>query len=147
MSSIREDLANNLIEVLKEIQDPRPILVTREPFNVEELAITQFPAILVQTGTEDRELLTMGAPGTGRKQGTINYSIRGFVRGNELDTKRNFLIEQIEEILDTDRQREKTNMVVMDSTITSVEVIERQPPLAEFVCNYEITYNYLVGTN
>lgn len=147
MSSIREDLANNLVEVLKEIQDPRPILVTREPFNVEELAITQFPAILVQTGTEDRELLTMGAPGTGRKQGTINYSIRGFVRGNELDTKRNFLIEQIEEILDTDRQREKTNMVVMDSIITSVEVIERQPPLAEFVCNYEITYNYLVGTN
>lgn len=147
MSSIREDLAINLVEVLKEIEDPRPILVTREPFNVEELAITQFPAILVQTGTEDRELLTMGAPGTGRKQGTINYSIRGYVRGNELDTKRNFLIEQIEEILDTDRQREKTKYVVMNSTITSIEIIERQAPLAEFVCNYEITYNYLVGTN
>ena len=147
MSSIREDLAINLVEVLREIEDPRPILVTREPFNVEELAITQFPAILVQTGTEDRELLTMGAPGTGRKQGTINYSIRGYVRGNELDTKRNFLIEQIEEILDTDRQREKTKYVVMNSTITSIEIIERQAPLAEFVCNYEITYNYLVGTN
>jgi len=89
----------------------------------------------------------MGAPGTGRKQGTINYSIRGFVRGNELDSKRNRLIEQIEEILDTDRQREKTKYVVMDSIITSIEIIERQPPLAEFVCNYEITYNYLVGTN
>jgi|DEB0MinimDraft_10_1074344.scaffolds.fasta_scaffold02120_9 hypothetical protein len=147
MSSIREDLAINLVEVLKEIEDDKPILVTREPFNVEELAITQFPAILVQTGTEDRELLTMGAPGTGRKQGTINYSIRGFVRGNELDSKRNRLIEQIEEILDTDRQREKTKYVVMDSIITSIEIIERQPPLAEFVCNYEITYNYLVGTN
>lgn len=143
--SIREDLAHNLIDTLKEIENPRPVLVTREPFNVEELAITQFPALLIQSGTEDRELITMG--GSGRKQGIIRYTIRGFVRGNELDTKRNDLIEAIDEILDSDRYRDKTKSVVMNSTIASIEVIERQPPLAEFVINFDITYNYVMGAN
>lgn len=144
--SIREDLANNIVETLAEIDTPRPVLITRQPFNVEELAITQFPAILVQTTTEDRELLTMGAS-SGRKQGTIRYQIRGFVRGTELDTKRNDLIEAIDEILDGDRYRDKAKTVVMDSIVVGIEVIERQPPLAEFVMNFDVTYNYVMGNN
>lgn len=143
--SIREDLAKNIVEVLTEIDNPRPVLVTREPFNVEELAITQFPAILVQVGQEDRELITMG--GTGRKQGTIRFVLRGFVRGAELDSKRNQLIEAIDEILDSDRYREKTKSVVMNSAVTSIEIVERQPPLAELVMNFDVTYNYVMGTN
>lgn len=143
--SIRENLAKNLVTTLKEIEDPRPVLVTREPFNVEELAITQFPALLISTGTEDRELITMGSGGS--KQGVIRYTIRGFVRGNELDSKRNQLIEAIDEILDSDRYRAQTKSVVMNSTIASVEVIERQPPLAEIAINFDITYNYVMGAN
>ncbi len=144
--SIREDLANNIVETLQEIETVKPVLVTRQPFNVEELAITQFPAILVQTTTEDRELLTMGSA-TGRKRGVIRYQIRCFVRGNELDSKRNDLIEAVDEILDEDRYRNKTRSVVMDSTVVSVEVIERQPPLAEFVMNFDVTYNYVMKNN
>lgn len=144
--SIREDLANNIVETLQEIETVKPVLVTRQPFNVEELAITQFPAILVQTTTEDRELLTMGSA-NGRKRGVIRYQIRCFVRGNELDSKRNDLIEAVDEILDEDRYRNKTRSVVMDSTVVSVEVIERQPPLAEFVMNFDVTYNYVMKNN
>ena len=144
--SIRDDLANNIVETLAEISSPQPVLITRQPFNVEELAITQFPAIVVQTTTEDRELLTMGSA-SGRKQGVIRYQIRCFVRGNELDSKRNDLIEAIDEILDGDRYRDKTRSVVMDSTVVSIDIIERQSPLAEFVMNFDVTYNYVMKNN
>ena len=53
--SNRNDLADNIVEVLQDIREPRPVLVTREPFDVEKLAITQFPAILVQTNNETRQ--------------------------------------------------------------------------------------------
>ena len=73
--SLRNDIANNIVEVLKDIADPRPVLVTREPFDVEKLAITQFPAILIQSGSEERDTETMGA---GVRRGTISFQIRGF---------------------------------------------------------------------
>lgn len=142
--SNRNDIADNIVEVLKDIRDPRPVLVTREPFDVEKLAITQFPAILIQTGAEERETETMAVAGF--RRGTITYTIRGFVRGNELDRKRNELIEAIEEKLDSDRYRGKTTSVVQNSQITSVEVIERLPPLAEFSMTYEVTYHFVRGT-
>ena len=141
--SIRNDLADNIVEVLKDIRSPRPVLVTREPFDVEKLAITQFPAILVQTGIEDRDTETMAA---GLRRGTITYNLRGFVRGTELDKKRNELIEAIEEKLDSDRYREKGGTVVQNSQITRIEVIDRLAPLAEFVMDYEITYYFRRGS-
>lgn len=141
--SIRNSLADNIVEVLKDIRDPRPVLVTREPFDVEKLAITQFPAILVQTGIEDRDTETMAA---GYRRGTITYNLRGFVRGNELDKKRNSLIEAIEEKLDADRYREQGTAVVQNSQITRIEVIERLAPLAEFVMDYEVTYYFVRGS-
>jgi hypothetical protein len=115
--------------------------VTREPFEVSELAITQFPAILITARLEERETITMGGPGVGRRQGSIDYAIRGFVRGTELDKKRNDLIERIEETLDTDRYRGQQG--VTDSQITRIEIIERQPPLAEVSIEFRVTYNYL----
>jgi hypothetical protein len=145
--SIREDLAKDIVTTLKEIEDPKPVLVTREPFDVEKLAITQFPAILVQTGDEIKETTSMGAPSSGRRISTINYQLRCFVRGNELDTKRNDLIESIEEILDTDRYRGKNAKVVVNSQITQIEVIERLQPLAEFNMTFEVIYQHVRGAN
>jgi hypothetical protein len=63
------------------------------------------------------------------------------VRGTELDRRRNELIESIEEILDDKRYREVTG--VTDSQVTLIEIIERQPPLAEFVVTFQVRYNYL----
>jgi hypothetical protein len=141
--NIRQQTAENIVKVLKNIDDPKPILVTTEPFNVAEIAITQFPAILITPQREERETITMGAANVGRRMGTIIYTIRGFVRGNELDRKRNDLIERIEESLDSDRYRDLISQGVTDSQITLIEIVERQPPLAEFVLEYRVTYNYL----
>ena len=141
--NLRQQIAESIVDVLKSINDPRPVLVTREPFNVLEIAITQFPAILVQVQREDRETITMGIPGAGRRLGTLTYNLRGFVRGAELDRQRNDLIEAIEEALDSDRYRGLLATGVIDSQVISIEVIERMPPLAEFVIEYQIRYNYL----
>ena len=141
--NLRQQISENIIAVLKDMDDPSPVLVTREPFLVQELAITQFPAILVTAVTEERSTITMGIPGAGRRQGTIQFRIQGFVRGTELDLKRNDLIERIEEALDSDRYRSLTASGVTDSQITLIEVIERQPPLAEISITFEAKYHYL----
>lgn len=141
--SIREQVAQNIVEVLRTIEHPAPVLITREPFAVQELAITQFPAILVQIRTEDRETVSMGAPNVGRRMGTINYTLRGYVRGTELDKRRNELIESIEETLDGDRYRTLRVQGVTDSQITAIEIVERQAPLAEIAITFQVKYNYL----
>jgi hypothetical protein len=141
--NLRQQISENIIDVLKTINDPKPVLVTREPFNVLELAITQFPALLIIPTTEERETITMGPVSTGRRVGTIDYTIRGYVRGNELDRRRNDLIEAIEEALEGDRYRDLNG--VMDSQIRTIEIIERMPPLAEFTITFQVRYNYLRG--
>lgn len=142
--SVRNDIADDIVDVLKDIRKPRPVLVTREPFEVEKLAITQFPAILVQTGSEERDTESMGDEGF--RRGTITFTLRGYVRGTELDFKRNEFIEAIEEKLDADRYRLKGSSIVQNSQITSVDVIERLPPLAEFTMTYDVNYYFVRGT-
>ena len=139
--SIRETTAIDIITVLREIQDPKPVLVTREPFEPTELAITQFPAILVQSTNEEKSTITMGMSSVGLRQGTILFEIRGFVRGHDLDTRRNDLIEAIEEALDQDRYRNQT--AVINSEILSIEVISRMAPLAEFLMIYSVEYKHV----
>ena len=145
--NLRQQITENIIKTLEGMDDPRPVLVTSEPFEITELAITQFPAILITAAREERETVTMGAPGQGRRQGIIFYSLRGFIRGVELDRRRNDLIERIEEALDLDRYRELQigAMVygVFDSQVNTIEIIERQPPLAEFTLEYQVRYSYL----
>jgi hypothetical protein len=141
--NLREQIAENIVTVLKNMEDPTPVLVTREPFVAQELAITQFPAVLITPTVEERETITMGMNGVGRRMGTLDVSIRGFVRGNELDRKRNDFIERIEESLESDRYRDLAAQGVLDSQVVTIEIIERQPPLAEFTILFRIRYNYL----
>lgn len=141
--NLRQQISQNIITVLKELSDPRCVLVTSEPFNALELAITQFPAILITPTTEERETITMGIPGAGRRMGTLDFQIRAYVRGNELDRKRNDLLEAIEEALESDRYRGLQAVGVLDSQVVSIEIIERLPPLAEFTITFRVRYNYL----
>jgi len=143
MNNTRELIAVDIVERIREIETPRPILVTRDPFNVEELAITQFPAVLITTGTEDRDTVSMAV---GLRQATINYAIRCFVRGIDLDTRRNNMIEAIEESLDVDRYRDLGNSRVLNSQVSSIEVVERQSPLAEVIITFSVTYVFTRGT-
>lgn len=138
--SLREDIVVHIIESLKEMESPKPVLVTREPFEVDKLAITQFPAVLVNFDGETRELLTMGANGI--KTGTITFNIRGFVRGKDLDRARNELITGIETTLESERYREKYAQGVRDSQITNITVVDRLAPLAEILVTLEVGYTY-----
>jgi hypothetical protein len=143
--SLREEFAQNIVSVLKDMQDPKPVLVTREPFDVEKLAITQFPAILISTGTELRLDTSMKSI---LRQGTIQYTIRAFVRGPGamLDKAKNDIIERIEETLDLDRTRGTGNRNMI-TQVTSITVPERIQPLAEIVMTVEVRYLYSKGQN
>ena len=106
--SIREDIASDIITKLDAISSPIEFKkITREPFDPEELSNAQFPACYVQTGDETRETSTLGGVASGKRQGTINFSIVGYVKGttSNIDTLRNQLIEVVEETLDDDISR------------------------------------------
>ncbi len=106
--SIREDIAANIITVLDAVTSPIELKkITREPFEPEQLADPQFPALYISTGDEVREDFSLGDTAAGKRSGTIDYVLVGYVKGTEtnLDTKRNQLIEVIEETLDADRTR------------------------------------------
>ena len=140
--SIREDIAKNIVDVLKDMSDPKPVLVTREYFEVEKLAITQFPAIYIQTLNETRTDVTMK---TNRRQGFLTLLLRVFVRGVELDRLRNDIVERIEETLDTDRRRDTGN-TTMITQVRQIRVISRLAPLGELEIEVEVRYTYLKGT-
>jgi len=106
--SKRESIAGDIITKLDAVSSPIELkLIKREPFEPEELSNAQFPSAYVQTGDETREMLSLGDVGTGKRQGTIDFLIVGFVKGTtaNIDTLRNQLIEVIEETLDTDITR------------------------------------------
>jgi len=146
--SNRELAVTNIIEVLKDMTPPRPVFVSREPFDLDKLALTQFPALLVTAGNETREDQAMG----GYRRGIIEVNIRGFVRSDgrqgfvqSVDEKRNNLIERIEEALNTTRNRELATARAATTHITSIEVVDRTPPLGEFLMIAEVHYSFTKG--
>lgn len=138
--STRETVIENIVALLKDMDDPKPILVSREPFDVEKLAITQFPAILVQSGEEIRFDTAMRS-----REGQINYTVRAFVRGVELDKKKNEIVERIEETLDADRKRGTSNFA-MKTQVISVVPVDRLAPLGEVLVTVQVQYKYPRGT-
>ena len=146
--SNRENIVNNIITVSEDMDHPKPTFVTREPFDVLKLAITQFPALLITTGNETREDHAMG----GARRGVIQIQIRGFVRADgrsaqiiTVDQKRNELIERIEETLNTDRTRELNASRAATTQVSSIEVIDRTPPLGEFLMTAAVSYSFTKG--
>ena len=101
--SAREEIAKNIVNQLENMTDPAFALVNRDKFDIQKLAITQFPAVLVVTANEDREDISVD-----ERQGLIQYQLRCYVRGTELDTARNKICEGIEETLELSRNRDIT---------------------------------------
>jgi hypothetical protein len=146
--SNRESAVKNIIAVLEDMNPPRPVFVSREPFELDKLAMTQFPAVLVTAGNETREDQAMG----GYRRGIIEVNIRAFVRSDgrkgfvqSVDEKRNTLIERIEEALNTDRTRELDTARAATTHVASIEVVDRTPPLGEFVIIAEVHYSFTKG--
>ncbi len=142
--SARENIAIDIVEQLKNMSKPGAVLVSREFFDFEKLAITQFPAILVVSGNEEREDISMS-----ERQGTLEIELRCFVRGSELDTARNNLITNIEKTLELSRDRnitvDNTATHYVQSSINNIEVVERQQPLGQFNATLSVTYAYKRG--
>lgn len=142
--SAREQITADIVEQLQNMSNPAPGLVTRDTFDFEKLAITQFPAIQVFGGSEERTDISMT-----ERQAILQIQLRCFLRGNELDTKRNNLIENIEQTLETNSDRDVVSNKDVHhyavTRVTNIEVIERQPPLAEFVMTVDIEYVYKRG--
>jgi hypothetical protein len=142
--SARENIAKNIENQLKNMTNPAPGKVSRVFFDVQKLAITQFPAILIVTANESREDFGMDL-----RRGTISYELRGYVRGTEVDTLRNNLVEEIEETLEKSRNRDisllDSNIHSVTTHITNIEVVERELPLGEVVVTCEVTYSYKKG--
>ena len=142
--SARELIAEDIREQLINMSEPAPGTVTREFFDFEKLAITQYPAILIVTGNEERTTVSMS-----ERQGILQIELRCFVRGNELDTKRNELIERVEQTLEGSKGRnltvDKDATHYVETRVTNVEVIERNPPIGQVIITVEVEYMYKRG--
>lgn len=66
------------------------------------------------------------------------------MRGVELDSQKNNLIEAVEESLDSNRKLSITG--VQDLQITNIDVVERLAPLGEVVIEVNVRYVYQRGT-
>lgn len=146
--SHREDIVKNIVTVLEDMSPPRPVFVSREPITLDKLSIAQFPALVVTAGNETREDNAMG----GKRRGILEVEIRAYVRSDgrkgmvqTVDEKRNHLIERIEEALNSDRTRELNANQAATTHVTEVEVIDRDPPLGEFVMTVEVHYSFTKG--
>jgi hypothetical protein len=142
--SIREKIALNLVDTLQSISEPTKVkYATREPFDFEKLSNAQFPAILVRTSDEDRTDTTVGGTLTAR-MATINYQLVCYVKGKELDTARNSIIESVEEALDADRTRGNN---AIDTQIVGIETDEGSiEPVGGVIITLRVIYKYTRGT-
>jgi len=142
--SARENIAINLQKQLQNMTDPAPGSVSRVFFDLQKLAITQFPAILITTADESRIDVS-----TSERQGTIRYNLRCYVRGTNIDTLRNEIVERIEETLELSRDRDinltANNIHNVSTRVVGVEVVERELPLGEVVVQVDVRYTYKKG--
>lgn len=149
--SVRENIAQNLAQVLADITTPPVRLVSRNPITAVDISDVQYPAVFVSSGDEEREDITQGTT-TALRSGTIDFSITGLVRAassaittnDNIDTQRNELLEAISEKLEEDRTR---NGNALNSYITDVEVDDGTGyPTGKIIVTYRVVYKYVKGT-
>lgn len=113
--SYREIIAKDIESAIKDITAVK--YVSRDIFELDELSDAQFPAVLIQTGSEIKDDTSM----IYQQMGTIEYVLTGFVQGKYLDTARNELTDMLEEKLFEDRTR---NGVAVDTMVTEINTDE-----------------------
>jgi len=139
--SIREKIAIDIVSVLKQIDNPKPILVTREPIKPADVSQAQMPALLIRTLGETRSDEAMGSTLT--RLATIQYEIRGYTRVPLVDTQVNEMVEAIETKLDADRTRGGD---ALNTTVDSVEAnTDVTLPYGEFVMIVNVLYKFNRG--
>lgn len=138
--SKRESIAASVVTALNSVSQIK--FVTREPFDFTKLSNAQFPAVIVQTGQETRDDVTIGGSNITR-EGSIDYQIIGYVKDTAIDTARNTLVEYIEEVLDADRTR---GGYALDTQVVSVETDEGSiSPIGGVIVTVRVLYNFTRG--
>jgi len=144
--SVREDIASNIRTTIANISSPITIKkITRQPFNIDELAQAQYPAVIVQSSLETREDVELGE-GAKTRIGNIEFVIIGYVQGSEsnIDTLRNELITTIETALETDITR---GGVAKDTQVVEVETDEGTLfPIGGIRMTINVMYDFQSGT-
>ncbi len=144
--SVRESIASNIRTTIANISSPITIKkITRQPFNIDELAQAQYPAVIVQSSLETREDAELGE-GAKTRIGNIEFVILGYVQGSEsnIDTLRNQLITTIETALETDITR---GGVAKDTQVTEVETDEGTLfPIGGIRMTVNVMYEFQSGT-
>jgi len=117
--SKREDIAGHIVSTIEAISSPSIKKVTRQPFNLEDLAQAQYPAVLVQTQEETKEDQELG-DGAKTRICTLEFLVTGYIKGSEsnIDTARNTLATAIETQLESDITR---NNKALDTEVISLE--------------------------
>jgi regulator of RNase E activity RraB len=140
--SIRNDITNNIVEILSDTTDPKPIFVTRDPIVLEDLSRQQFPAVVVTTGDEVRNEFTLQGA-NGQRQSVLNVICQCYVTGSQIDEQRNDICERVEEALEADRGRDG---VALDTKLVNVAVdYEIDKRFGLITLTFEIHYIYTRG--
>lgn len=143
MTSRRELIIRDIVDTLKDQQRVRFGTVTRDPgIEIQDLANTAFPAVVVASGSETRESITqMGA--SQRRQATMTVNITVWVNTNSrADSLRNELIEHIEELLDVDPTRSGE---AFDTQLIEIEPGDDTAPYSSMELVFAIPYVYTKG--
>jgi hypothetical protein len=144
MASKRELITQNIVDTLKNQQTARFGTVTRDPgIELQDLAATAFPAVIIESGNEERISITQGGP-IQTRQSTMEVNISVWTNSNSrVDTLRNDLIEQIEELIEADASR---GGLALDTQLVSV-VTNNQETAPYFAMGmiFQITYVYTKG--
>jgi 3'-phosphoadenosine 5'-phosphosulfate sulfotransferase len=144
MSSRRELITQNIVDTLKNQQTARFGTVTRDPgIQLQDLAQTAFPAVVIESGNEERTSITQGGL-TQTRESFMDVNISVWTNSNSrVDTLRNDLIESIEELLDADPSR---GGYALDTQLVSVVTNNNETaPYFAMGMTFQIRYLYTKG--
>jgi hypothetical protein len=140
--SIRENITNDIINTLKNADNPRFGLVSRNMIALDKLSRQQFPALYIETSDEIKEDITMSGT-VGYRQSTLSIRIVGWVSGADLDRQRNEIIAKVENTLEIDKTRSGFATNTQVTTITSDYIL--QDNYAKVEITVEVKYHYIRG--
>ena len=143
--SVRNDIAENFVLVVKDTGNPRFVLVTRAQFDPGQLSNAQFPCAYIEALNETRENESVNGTSGAIRLSVLTMSVVCFVKTSSemMDIKRNEVIERIEEALTVDQTRGG----VADYTELTDIVVENdvEPSIGKITLTFEVGYRYRTG--
>ena len=143
--SVRNDIAENIVNVLQNATDPQFVLVTRSPIDPQQLSNAQFPAVYVEALDESREDINMKNQPGAMRSSVLNMGVVIFVKTSPemMDETRNNAIERAEEVLTADQTRGS----VADYTELKEVAVENdvEVTIGKITLTFEVGYRYRTG--